>query len=62
MKARRFVQNGEETTIDFRRCLESLRRSDYSGAYTIEYEGGGDPFRGSINAKKLLEKHVDIII
>lgn len=45
-KGREFDPNGNETTFDFPKCVEISKKARYKGAYSIEYEGQGDPYDG----------------
>lgn len=56
-KCWRFDANGDETTIDYGRCLDILRRTGYAGAIAVEYEGGGDEEAACARARKLLLRH-----
>ena len=54
-----FDDEGNETTIDYKRMMEIVKRSGYQGYVGIEYEGnrlGEDD--GIIATKKLLEKFI----
>ena len=54
-----FDDEGNETTIDYKRMMEIIKRSGYQGYVGIEYEGnrlGEDD--GIIATKKLLEKFI----
>jgi len=41
-KSRAFDASGEETTIDYRRCLRIFRDAGYDGPFSVEYEGEDD--------------------
>lgn len=45
-KGHEFDANGNETTFDFKRCVEISKQAKYKGVYSIEYEGPGDPYEG----------------
>jgi hydroxypyruvate isomerase len=54
-----FDDEGNETSIDYKRMMEIVKRSGYQGYVGIEYEGnrlGEDD--GIIATKKLLEKFI----
>lgn len=52
-----FGPDGEETTIDFRRMLDTVTAAGYHGYVGIEYEGSRLPERdGILAAKALLER------
>jgi len=38
--------NGNETTFDFQKCVETAKSADFRGVYSIEYEGSGDAHSG----------------
>jgi sugar phosphate isomerase/epimerase len=52
-----FNAKGEETTIDYRRCLRILKESGYSGTITVEYEGGGDVVKGCLLTRELILRY-----
>ena len=58
-KSYHFNANGEETTIDFNRCLALLHKHHYNGPIVVEYEGLGDPIEGSMKTKALIEKCIE---
>ncbi len=54
-----FDSNGNETTIDFARMIQIVKKSGYRGYIDVEYEG--DRYteeEGIMLTKKLLEKHI----
>jgi sugar phosphate isomerase/epimerase len=52
-----FDEQGEETTIDFRRMLQIARAGGYRGFIGVEYEGERLPEEeGIMAAKRLLER------
>lgn len=38
--------SGNETAFDFGRCMAISKQAGYKGIYSVEYEGGGDAYRG----------------
>ncbi|MDZ7305056.1 MAG: sugar phosphate isomerase/epimerase [candidate division KSB1 bacterium] len=52
-----FNEAGEETTIDYSRCLRILRDAGYDGAISAEFEGAGDQRLGSQKTKDLILRH-----
>jgi sugar phosphate isomerase/epimerase len=56
-KSYQFNGTGEETTIDFARCLKIFRNAGYDGAISVEYEGEGDQRRGSQRTRELILRH-----
>ena len=54
-----FNNNGEESTIDFKRIIDIVRSFKYKGYYGIEYEGLNlSEEKGILKTKKLLERHL----
>ncbi|MDB4148509.1 sugar phosphate isomerase/epimerase [Flavobacteriaceae bacterium] len=54
-----FNNNGEESTIDFKRIIDIVRSFEYKGYYGIEYEGLNlSEKKGILKTKKLLERHL----
>lgn len=45
-KGLRFGADGNETAFDFGRCVAISKQAGYKGVYSIEYEGGEDPYAG----------------
>lgn len=44
-----FDAEGNETTFDFRECIDMAKRFRFRGTYSVEYEGTGDPYQGVQN-------------
>lgn len=58
-KSHDFSDDGDETTIDYRRMLELIKQSDYSGYIGIEYEGDGLSEEEGVRATKaLIERYI----
>ncbi|MDA9318807.1 sugar phosphate isomerase/epimerase [Flavobacteriaceae bacterium] len=54
-----FNNNGEESTIDFKRIIDIVGSFEYKGYYGIEYEGLNlSEEKGILKTKKLLERHL----
>ena len=54
-----FNNNGEESTIDFKRIIDIVSSFEYKGYYGIEYEGLNlSEEKGILKTKKLLERHL----
>lgn len=53
-----FQANGEESRIDFRRCIQILRQVGYERTIAIEYEGGGDEFKACLQALQLVQRNL----
>ncbi len=45
-KGLEFDAQGNETKFDFAQCVKTSKDAGYKGVYSIEYEGGGDPYVG----------------
>lgn len=56
-KGARFDPRGEERNLDYRLCLQILKRAGYDDTITVEYEGLGDPLEGSLKTRDLLLKY-----
>ena len=52
-----FAEDGEETTIDYRRSLAILKAFGYDGVLSVLYQGAGDTAQGILATKALIEKH-----
>ena len=54
-----FDNNGEESTIDFKRIIDIVSSFEYKGYYGIEYEGLNlSEEKGILKTKKLLERYL----
>jgi len=51
-----FGPDGEETTIDYARCAQILK--DFDGYWSVEFEGPGDQYDGTLKSVALIRKHV----
>lgn len=56
-KSYQFNGTGEETTIDFARCLKIFHEAGYDGAISVEYEGQDDQRLGSQRTRELILRH-----
>ena len=56
-KSRAFDAAGEETLIDYRMSLMTLKSVGYAGPISIEFEGDGDPAEGIRKTRDLIEKY-----
>ncbi len=45
-KGLEFDSSGNETKLDFRKCVEISKQAGYKGVYSIEFEGPGDAYDG----------------
>lgn len=57
VKVNNFDEKGEAKDYDFPRVLESLKKVNYKGAISIEFEGKGDPVEGVQKSKALIVKY-----
>lgn len=55
-KSCQFDAAGNETKIDFARCIKILKRAKYKGYVGIEYVGEEDDHEGVLKTKALLER------
>jgi len=56
-KSWNFDARGEETRLDYARCLGPFVAAGYQGAITIEYEGNGDELVDCERTRVLINKH-----
>jgi sugar phosphate isomerase/epimerase len=56
-KSYQFDRSGEETTIDFSRCLRILREANYDGAISVEFGGEGDQRLSSQKTRDLILRY-----
>ena len=56
-KSHSFDASGEETKINYRMAMETLRVAGYDGILSIEFEGDGHPAEGIRKTKALIEKY-----
>ncbi len=57
-KAYNFDESGEETTIDFERCIGIFKSLGFDGYYSVEYEGEGDEREGVKKSLALLKRYL----
>jgi len=57
-KSYSFDENGEETRLDYRRCMEIIKRSGFDGVLSIEYEGEDDQYEGIRKTKELILRYL----
>jgi len=54
-----FTNNGEESTINFKRIIDIVKKFEYNGYYGIEYEGLNiSEDKGILKTKELLERYL----
>ena len=56
-KSYAFGPDGEETTLDYARCLQPFREVGFDGYFSVEFEGQGDPDEGIRRTIALLQRH-----
>lgn len=56
-KAKAFDENGEAVGMNYKFLLGCLQRAGYTGAVSIEYEGGGDHLEGVKKSRDLILKY-----
>ena len=57
-KFREFDQNGEDTKVDAKRCLDICRAAGFDGYCSIEFEGKGDDLEGVARSVALLKRYL----
>lgn len=57
VKVNEFDERGEATDYDLPRVLGLLKKTNYKGPISIEYEGKGDPVEGVRKSKALIVKY-----
>ena len=59
VKSYDFDKEGKETTIDIERCLNILKKADFEGDLSVEFEGKGNQREGVKKTLALLRKLVN---
>ncbi len=57
VKINEFDEQGEAKSYDFPKVLETLKKSNFKGPISIEYEGRGDPIEGVRKSRALIMKY-----
>jgi sugar phosphate isomerase/epimerase len=57
VKINEFDESGEAKSYDFPKALDILKRQNYRGPISIEYEGRGDPVEGVQKSRALILKY-----
>jgi L-ribulose-5-phosphate 3-epimerase len=57
-KSYRFAEDGEETTINYARCMALIKEINFNGPITVEYEGDDDQLIGSFATQDLIQKYL----
>ncbi len=55
IKSYEFDEEGEETTMDIRRCIDIFRKAGFDGFLSIEFEGKGNEYEGIENSLELIK-------
>ena len=55
-KGLKFDAQGNETQFDFARCMAAAKEAGFKGVFSVEYEGGGDPYVGVGNVVNELKR------
>ena len=56
-KTYQFDADGEETSIDYQRCMNLIKSSDFEGPLVVEYEGNGEQVKNSLKTRELILKY-----
>ncbi len=56
-KSSSFTPEGEEATIDYGFCCQTLKSAGYEGIISIEYEGEGEATPNILRTRQLIEKY-----
>lgn len=57
VKINEFDEQGEAKSYDFPKVLETLKKTNFRGPISIEYEGRGDPLEGVRKSRALILKY-----
>ena len=57
VKINEFDEKGEAKSYDFPKALAIVKKQNYSGPISIEYEGKGDPIEGVQKSRSLILKY-----
>lgn len=57
-KTYEFDEQGEEKTIDLKRCVDIFKQKGFDGYYSVEFEGKGDQREGVKKTLALLRKYL----
>lgn len=57
-KSYQFNTDGEETSINYSRCIELVKSSNFEGPLVVEYEGNGDQVLNSLTTRALILKYL----
>lgn len=56
-KSYSFDASGQETKLNYRAAMQTLRAAGYDGVLSIEFEGDGDPAEGIRKTRTLIERY-----
>jgi sugar phosphate isomerase/epimerase len=57
-KSYTFDEKGNDTVIDYNKCMEIARKHNYEGYYSVEFEGEGSQFEGVQKTITLLKRYI----
>jgi sugar phosphate isomerase/epimerase len=57
-KSYSFEKNGEESSIEYKRCMNIITSLNYQGFISVEYEGRENGIEGAIQTKNLIQKYL----
>jgi len=57
-KTYRFNHQGEEKTIDYKKCIKLIKSSSFQGPLVVEYEGRGNKIDNSLQTRDLILKYL----
>lgn len=58
VKTFEFDEQGEQIKYDFSKCIEIVKKHNYRGYMSVEYEGQGDSIEGIKKTIALLKKYM----
>jgi len=57
-KTYEFDEDGNHVSFDFEKCMEIVKKHEYDGYYSVEFEGSGDQRDGVAKTINLLKKFI----
>ena len=57
-KSYSFNDEGEETSIEYERCISIIRQFNFAGPLVVEYEGTGDMLKNSFLTRDLIMRYL----
>ena len=58
-KSYKFDAQGNETTIDYRKCFKIISKARYQEPIVVEYEGMGEAVEGAKQTLALIQKSMN---